>query len=140
MKTFKELTEATSGKIPFEDVAKTIDHSNKPALGAFSDGIAVIEQKLAKKWQVVFKADKADNNEFGKGMKNGDVLVRLETPLSKPNSFEHRTIAIINVLKGTIKFADMEKYEGDSTVKWERGLKFKFLNIHDSELGYFGVF
>jgi len=140
MKSFNKFVTEVSGKIPFEDVAKTIEHSNKPAFGSFTDGIAVIEQKQAKKWQVVFKADKADNNEFGKGMKNGDVLVRLETPLSKPNSFEHRTIAIINVLKGNIKFADMTKYEDDGTVKWERGLKFKFLNIHDNDLGYFGIY
>ena len=140
MKSFNTFVTEVSGKIPFESVAKTISHSNRPSLGAFSDGIAVLEQKQTKKWQVVFKADNADNNEFGKGMKNGDVLVRLETPLSKPNSFEHRTIAIINVLKGNIRFADMSLYELDGTVKWERGLKFKFLNIHDRDLGYFGIY
>jgi hypothetical protein len=75
MKSFNKFVTEVSGKIPFEDVAKTIEHSNKPAFGSFTDGIAVIEQKQAKKWQVVFKSDKSDNKEFGKGIKIRDTVI-----------------------------------------------------------------
>ncbi len=121
-----------------EETSKNTQSSSKHdiALGKFDkEGIAVIEQKGAKnKWQVVFKADDADKKEFAG---SGGVLVRLETPLSKPGSWEHRTIASIDVNKGTIKFIDMDKYEDENVVKWEKGIKYTFLNILDTELKYF---
>ncbi len=121
-----------------EETSKNTQSSSKHdiALGKFDkEGIAVIEQKGAKnKWQVVFKADDADKKEFAG---SGGVLVRLETPLSKPGSWEHRTIASIDVNKGTIKFIDMDKYEDENVVKWEKGIKYTFLNILDTELNYF---
>jgi hypothetical protein len=121
-----------------EETSKNTQSSSKHdiALGKFSkEGIAVIEQKGAKnKWQVVFKADDADKKEFSG---SGGVLVRLETPLSKPGSWEHRTIASIDVNKGTIKFIDMDTYEDENVVKWEKGIKYTFLNILDTELNYF---
>lgn len=143
MKTYKEYSTELD-----EETSKNTQSSSKHdiALGKFDkEGIAVIEQKGAKnKWQVVFKADDADKKEFagwrrptGARPKIGGVLVRLETPLSKPGSWEHRTIASIDVNKGTIKFIDMDKYEDENVVKWEKGIKYTFLNILDTELKYF---
>ena len=145
MKTFKELIQQIAeSKLHSEAVAVelasekiTISNKHDISLGKFSkEGIAVIEQKGAKnKWQVVFEADGDDGAEFG--TKGGAVLCRLQTPLSKPGSFEHRTICAIDPVKGTIAFLNMDKYEDDGTVKWERGIKFTFLNILDSKLSYF---
>jgi hypothetical protein len=42
-------------------------------------------------------------------------------------------------VKGTISFIDMDKYEDTEEVKWEKGLKFTFLNILDTKAKYFGV-
>jgi hypothetical protein len=145
MKTYKELIQQIAeSKLHSEAVAVelasekiTISNKHDISLGKFSkEGIAVIEQKGAKnKWQVVFEADGDDGAEFG--TKGGAVLCRLQTPESKPGSFEHRTICAIDPVKGTIAFLNMDKYEDDGTVKWERGIKFTFLNILDSKLSYF---
>ncbi len=138
----RAMTDSVNEASAVELASKKIQVSNKHeiAFGKFKDGVAVIEQKGAKnKWQVVFAADSSDLNEFSKGLSSSTVLCRLQTPLSKPGSWEHRTICAIEPMKGTIAFLDMDKYEEDNVVKWEKGVKFTFLNILDTKLDYFDL-
>jgi hypothetical protein len=121
--------------------AETVTVSSKKDLhlGKFSDGIAVIEQKKAKKSQVVFETDAAERKEFGKGLAATATLCRIQTPFSVNDDQSHRTICAIDAVNGTITFIDMDKYEDTEEVKWEKGLKFTFLNILDTKAKYFGV-
>ncbi len=136
------MTDSVNEATAVELASKKIQVSDKHeiAFGKFKEGVAVIEQKGAKnKWQVVFAADSSDMNEFAKGLSSSTVLCRLQTPLSKPGSWEHRTICAIEPMKGTIAFLDMDKYEDENVVKWEKGVKFTFLNILDTKLDYFDL-
>ena len=64
-------------------------------------------------------------------VKSGEALARLGSDMTNKSGTSNASIVKLNLEKGTIAF--LVDYEADqSEVKWERGIKFRFLQISQS--------
>jgi len=123
---------------PEELLPNNVHITNRLATDGYHDVIAVIKQKTAKNDQLVFAASAFDIGEFGKGMNEDEVLVRLSSPLSKKTDNFNRTIARVSAKKGKLRWIDNEAYENGKIV-WERALKVQYFTIDEDSLDYFKV-
>ena len=124
--------------IPLADLSDRVLFSRVVSGGGFDGVIAVLEQKSGIDYQYLFPIDEYDV-EFLQGLKEGDRLVRITTPMSSPDHLFHRSIAKVNVKLGTIAFVDDADYSSLGLVVWERSIKVKFINIAEGAMDYFGA-
>tara|TARA_R110000851_G_scaffold227519_3_gene380328 strand:- start:1975 stop:2442 length:468 start_codon:yes stop_codon:yes gene_type:complete len=137
----QSFTNYISESVAINDMPKSVvigSRGQAQQYGNFRDAVATIGQKLTNKDQSIFLADSFDHKNFGKLLKNGDTLCRISTPLSSDSHSNNRSICIINIKKANVRFIDNEKYE-QGTIVAERGNKFRFLNINEDSLKYFGI-
>jgi hypothetical protein len=138
LESFMNTVSAAKNLQPIAELANNVTISQGCRFNdGFIDSIATIEQKLANNYQFVLAADSYDVAEFGANLKATERLVRVTTPMADPTHQNYRSIAKLDLARGTIAWADSDKYEL-GVIAWSRALKCKFINVDSTSLGFFG--
>lgn len=134
------LAFTTDGLTPIEEAANNVTLPKNMDKGGFKDAIGCLEQRDANIYQYMFAIDPEWDSEFLVGVKDHERLVRISTPLSSPDTLTDRHIAKVSLKTGRISHIDHDHYADESEVKWQRGIKTKFMAIDGAHLAYFGYF
>ena len=131
MKTFRQfLTEGSLASSVNTDMKNTIPFQHTTQVGWIGGWKGV---NSAKEFAIMPPFSRNDSwNDEGDydnyPVKSGEVLARLGSNMTNKSGTSNASIIKLNLSKGTIAFLEDYDAEGDD-IKWEKGIKFRFLQI-----------